>query len=137
MTFRAKPVANKPRRQTRDSYSRRNTYLNIGFGIAVAVAVVILVGVAGVSYYREHLAPAATVGGQTITQDDFKEAAKIEVWRLQQQQARITAAVAAGRLTGPLRSLRVLNRTSLSSVVAAGGRTRRHTRTSRSFARDC
>jgi len=99
MTFRAKPVANKPRRQTRDSYSRRNTYLNIGFGLAVGLAVVILVGVAGFSYYGEHLAAAATVGGQTITRDDFKDAASIEVWRLQQQQARIQAAVAAGRLT--------------------------------------
>jgi parvulin-like peptidyl-prolyl isomerase len=99
MTFRAKPVANKPRRQTRDSSSRRNTYLNFGFGLAVVIAVVILVGVAGFSYYGEHLAAAATVGGQTITRDDFKDAASIEVWRLQQQQARIEAAVAAGRLT--------------------------------------
>jgi parvulin-like peptidyl-prolyl isomerase len=99
MTFRAKPVANKPRRQSRDSYSRRNTYLNIGFGIAVVTAVVILVGVAAFSYYGTHLAAAATVGGQTITRDDFKDAASIEVWRLQQQQARIQAAVAAGRLT--------------------------------------
>jgi parvulin-like peptidyl-prolyl isomerase len=99
MTFRAKPVANKPRRKTSDSYSKRNTYLNIGFGVAVVVAVLILVGVAGTSYYGEHLAAAATVGGQTITRDDFKDAAAIEVWRLQQQQARIEAAVAAGRLT--------------------------------------
>jgi parvulin-like peptidyl-prolyl isomerase len=99
MTFRAKPVANKPRRQTRDSYSRRNTYLNIGFGVAVVIAVLILVGVAGVSYYSAHLAPAATVGGQTITRDDFASAAAIEVWRLQQQQAQIDADVAAGRLT--------------------------------------
>lgn len=99
MTFRAKPVANKPRRQSRDTYSRRNTYLNIGFGLAVVIAVVILVGVAGFSYYGEHLAAAATVGGQTITKDDFTDAAKIEIWRLQQQQARIQAAVTAGRLT--------------------------------------
>jgi parvulin-like peptidyl-prolyl isomerase len=99
MTFRAKPVANKPRRKTSDSYSKRNTYLNVGFGVAVVVAVLILVGVAATSYYGEHLAAAATVGGQTITRDDFKDAAAIEVWRLQQQQARIQAAVAAGRLT--------------------------------------
>ena len=60
MTFRAKPVVNRPHRPSRDGQSRRNTYLNIGFGIAVVLAVVILVGVAVVSYYREHLAPAAT-----------------------------------------------------------------------------
>ena len=99
MTFRAKPVANKPRRQTRDGHSRRNFYLNIGFGLAVVTAVLILVGVAVVSYYREHLAAAATVGGQTITRDDFKDRLAIEVWRLQQQEARINAALDAGRLT--------------------------------------
>jgi parvulin-like peptidyl-prolyl isomerase len=99
MTFRAKPVANKPRRQTRDTYDKRNTYLNVGFGIAVVVAVVILVGVAAFSYYGEHLTAAATVGGQTITRDDFKDAASIEVWRLQQQEARINGEIQAGRLT--------------------------------------
>lgn len=99
MTFRAKPVANRPQRHSRDSQSRRNLYLNVGFGLAVVSAIVILVGVAAVSYYRDHLAAAATVGGQTITRDDFTEQAQIEVWRLQQQQARIQAAVQAGRMT--------------------------------------
>ncbi|HET9345240.1 MAG TPA: hypothetical protein VFO05_06020, partial [Candidatus Limnocylindrales bacterium] len=99
MTFRAKPVANRPHRQTRDSQSRRNLYMNIGFGLAVAAAILILVGVAVVTYYRQHLAAAATVGGQTITRDDFTEGAQIEVWRLQQQQARIQAAIAEGRMT--------------------------------------
>ena len=99
MTFRAKPVVNRPHRSSRDSRSRRNTYLNVGFGLAVLLAVVILVGVTVVSYYREHLAAAATVGGQTITRDDFAERGKIEVWRLEQQIARVNAEVAAGRLT--------------------------------------
>jgi parvulin-like peptidyl-prolyl isomerase len=99
MTFRAKPVANKPRRQTREGQSRRNLYLNIGFGFAVISAVVILIGVAAFSYYGDHLAAAATVGGQTITRDDFTDQAQIEVWRLQQQRARVEAALQAGRLT--------------------------------------
>ncbi|HEX5012564.1 MAG TPA: peptidylprolyl isomerase [Candidatus Limnocylindrales bacterium] len=99
MTFRAKPVANKPRRQSREGESRRNLYLNVGFGLAVVSAVVILVGVAVVSYYSEHLAPAASVGGQTITKDDFTEQAQIEVWRLQQQRSRIEAALNAGHIT--------------------------------------
>jgi parvulin-like peptidyl-prolyl isomerase len=99
MTFRAKPVVNKPHRSSRDGQSRRNFYLNIGFGIAVVLAVLILVGVAVVSYYRQHLAAAATVGGQTITRDDFTERGAIEIWRIQQQIARVNAEVAAGRLT--------------------------------------
>ncbi len=99
MTFRAKPVVNRPHRPSRDSRSRRNTYLNVGFGLAVFLAVVILVGVAGVSYYREHLAAAATVGGQTITIDDYVERGRVEAWRIDQAIARVNAAVAAGRLT--------------------------------------
>ncbi len=99
MTFRAKPVVNRPHRPSRESQSRRNTYLNIGFGIAVALALVILVGVAVVSYYREHLAPAASVNGTTITRDDFAERAAIEAWRIDQAVARVNAALAAGRLT--------------------------------------
>ena len=39
MTFRAKPVVNQPHRPSRDSQSRRNFYLNIGFGLAVVLAV--------------------------------------------------------------------------------------------------
>jgi parvulin-like peptidyl-prolyl isomerase len=99
MTFRAKPVVSRPHRPSRDGQGRRNTYLNIGFGVAVVLAVVILVAVAIVSYYREHLAPAASVNGQTITRDDFAERGAIEVWRIQQAIARVNSALAAGRLT--------------------------------------
>ena len=63
----------------------------------------ILVGVAGFSYYGQHLAPAATVGGQTITKDDFTDAAKIEIWRLQQQQAAIPLPLRATEEPGQFR----------------------------------
>jgi parvulin-like peptidyl-prolyl isomerase len=99
MTFRAKPVVNRPHRSSRDGQSRRTFYTNVGFGLAVVLAVLILIGVAAVSYYREHLAAAATVNGQTITRDDFAERGAIEVWRIQQKIARVNAAVSAGRLT--------------------------------------
>jgi parvulin-like peptidyl-prolyl isomerase len=99
MTFRAKPVVNRPHRPTRDSRSRRTFYTNVGFGVATVLAVVILVGVAGVSYYRDHLAAAATVNGATITRDDFAERGAIEIWRIEQAVARVNAALAAGRLT--------------------------------------
>src|SRR4026207_814626 len=98
MTFRAKPVANKPRRQSREGQSRRNLYLNVGFGIPGARGVVTLVGVAVVSYYSDHLAPAATVAGQTITKDDFIEQAQIEGWRLPPPQPRSQAALNAGQI---------------------------------------
>ena len=56
MTFRAKPVTTRQSRPSRDGQSRRNLYLNIGFGLAVAIAVAILVGVAVISWYSDHLA---------------------------------------------------------------------------------
>jgi parvulin-like peptidyl-prolyl isomerase len=99
MTFRAKPVGNRPHRPSRDGESRRNFYLNVGFGLATAAAVLILIGVAAVTWYSQHLAAAASVDGQTITRDDFSERASVELWRLQQRVDRINAALAAGRLT--------------------------------------
>ena len=86
MTFRAKPVANKPRRQSRDSepaehlpqhrlrHRRRHRRRHPRRRRRRP-------------YYGDHLAPAATVGGQTITRTSSTSAAAIEVWRLQQQQA--------------------------------------------------
>lgn len=115
MTFRARPVTpNRPSRAHHGD-SRRSTYLNIGFGIAVALSVVILVGVAFFSWYREHLAPAASVDGQTITRDEFREAAEIEVWRIQQEVARVNEALAAGRLTNAQASARIQSLNSQGS----------------------
>ena len=92
MTLRAKPVVNRPHRSSREGESRRNFYLNVGFGLAVVLAVLILIGVVAVTWYSQHLAAAASVDGQTITRDDFTERAQIELWRLQQQTDRVNAA---------------------------------------------
>ena len=114
MTFRAKPVATRPSRPSRDGQSRRNLYLNVGFGIAVFLAVAILVGVAVVRFYSDHLAAAATVNGQTITKDEFRDAAQVEVWKLQQQISRVNAALAANHLTSAEAS------TQIQSIQAEG-----------------
>ena len=96
MTFRVKPVDRA--RSDRDP-NRRTLYMNIGFGIAVVVAVLILVAVGVTTWYGAHLAPAASVAGQTITKDQFTDRAAVEQFRLQQAANRINADVAAGRLT--------------------------------------
>jgi glycerophosphoryl diester phosphodiesterase len=75
MTFRVKPVDRA--RSDRDP-SRRTLYMNIGFGIAVVVAVLILVAVGVTTWYGAHLAPAASVAGQTITKDQFNDRAAVE-----------------------------------------------------------
>ena len=114
MTFRAKPVATRPSRPSRDGQSRRNLYLNVGFGLAVFLAVAILVGVAVVRFYSDHLAAAATVNGQTITKDEFRDAAQVEVWKLQQQISRVNASLAANHLTSAEAS------TQIQSIQAEG-----------------
>jgi parvulin-like peptidyl-prolyl isomerase len=73
--------------------------MNLAFGITVVVAILILVIVGVTSWYGAHLAPAATVDGQTITKDQFLERANVEIFRLQQLSNRVKAEVAAGRLT--------------------------------------
>jgi parvulin-like peptidyl-prolyl isomerase len=96
MTIRVRPADRG--RSSRDP-SRRTFYMNVAFGITVVVAILILVIVGATTWYNAHLAPAATVGGQTITKDQFLERAKVEVFRLQQLAARVKADVSAGRLT--------------------------------------
>lgn len=96
MTIRVRPVDRG--RSTRDP-NKRTTYLNIAFALTVVIAILILVVVGTTSWYSAHLAPAAVVGGQTITKDQFVERATVEAFRIRQQAARVNAEVAAGRLT--------------------------------------
>jgi parvulin-like peptidyl-prolyl isomerase len=96
MTFR---VRSAERGRSERDPSRRTLYMNIGFALAVIAAVVILVVVGAATWYGQHLAPAATVDGQTITIDQFNDRAKVEQFRLQQQASRIQTEVQAGRLT--------------------------------------
>jgi len=96
MTFR---VRSADRGRAERDPNRRTLYMNIGFGIAVVLAVVILVAVGISTWYGGHLAPAATVNGQTITMDDFNQRAAVETFRLNQQGSRIQSEVAAGRMT--------------------------------------
>ena len=65
MTQRARPGSDRPR--TWDARTRRSMLLNIGFGLTVAVALLLLLVAAGVAWYGDHMAAAATVNGQTIT----------------------------------------------------------------------
>jgi parvulin-like peptidyl-prolyl isomerase len=96
MTVRVRPVDRG--RSSRDP-NRRTFYLNLAFAITVVVAILILVIVGVTTWYNAHLAPAATVGGQTITKDQFLERATVEAFRIKQLAARTNAEVAAGRLT--------------------------------------
>lgn len=96
MTIRVRPVDRA--RSSRDP-NRRTFYINLAFAITVIVAILLLIVVGVTTWYNAHLAPAATVGGQTITKDQFIERASVEAFRIQQLAARVRADVDAGRLT--------------------------------------
>ena len=119
MTIRVRPVDRG--RASRDP-NRRNFYMNVGFGIATVVAILILVTVGATTWYGEHLAAAATIDGQSISKDQFAERATVEAWRLQQLESRITAEVAAGRLTSAQaqsRTTQITNQLSQQTFIPA------------------
>jgi parvulin-like peptidyl-prolyl isomerase len=104
MTIRVRPVDSG--RSGRDP-NRRTFYTNLAFGATVVIAILILVIVGATTWYGAHLAAAATVDGQTITKDQFVDRATVEVFRLRQLAARVTAELAAGRLTSAQASSRI------------------------------
>jgi parvulin-like peptidyl-prolyl isomerase len=104
MTIRVRPVDRG--RSGRDP-NRRTLYTNVAFGATVVIAILILVIVGAASWYNAHLAAAATVDGQTITKDQFVDRASVEVFRLRQLASRVTAELAAGRLTSAQATSRI------------------------------
>jgi parvulin-like peptidyl-prolyl isomerase len=72
--------------------------MNIGFGITVAAALLLLVAAAGVAWYGDHLAGAASVNGQTVTKDAYRKQLEINTFRIGYQQARIRTLLTAGRM---------------------------------------
>jgi parvulin-like peptidyl-prolyl isomerase len=104
MTIRVRPVDRG--RSTRDP-NRRTFYVNLAFAITVVVAILILIVVGVTTWYSAHLAPAATVAGQTITKDQYVARAEVEAFRIKQLALRINADVAAGRLTAAQAQARI------------------------------
>jgi parvulin-like peptidyl-prolyl isomerase len=99
MTFLARPIVKRVQKPTWDSRDRRNFYLNLGFGLAVLAAILILAVAVAVSYYNDHLAPVGSINGETITKDDLRDRADIELWRLELAGRRIQTQLVGGRLT--------------------------------------
>jgi parvulin-like peptidyl-prolyl isomerase len=98
MTFRARPVGARPGRPPQ-SGDRRTFYINLGFVVAIGAAVLILIAALAASWYDAHLAPAARVGGTTITKDQFTTRYRIESFRLDYAEARLRTLVNHGWLT--------------------------------------
>jgi parvulin-like peptidyl-prolyl isomerase len=72
--------------------------LNVGFGLTVVAALLLLVIAFASSWYGEHLAPAATVNGQTISKDAHQRQLAVNEFRLDYQTRRIRTLLTAGRI---------------------------------------
>lgn len=72
--------------------------LNIGFGITVVIALALLGLTFGMSWYNDHLAPAATVNGQTITKDAYNTQLKINAFRTSYMASRLRFLLTTGHL---------------------------------------
>ncbi|HEV8280408.1 MAG TPA: peptidylprolyl isomerase [Candidatus Limnocylindrales bacterium] len=99
MTFRARPVAQRPPKPSWESRDRRNFLLNLGFGLAVLAALLILVIAVGWYYYNDHLVSVGKVDGQSISKDELRDRVLIEQGRLTEARNRISTQVVAGHLT--------------------------------------
>jgi parvulin-like peptidyl-prolyl isomerase len=94
MTSRARPSHSR----TWDDRERRNMLLNIGFGLTIVAALLLLLAAAGVSWYGDHLAPAASVNGQTITKDAWSKQVEVNAFRADYAKRRIRTQLAAGQI---------------------------------------
>jgi len=99
MTLRSRPSSRRPQRTAIGADARRTLYVNIGFTLVIAAAVLVLAGTAFASWYGEHMAAVATVNGEAITKDQVRARAKVELFRLEELDARTRDDVSLGRIS--------------------------------------
>jgi parvulin-like peptidyl-prolyl isomerase len=99
MTLRSKPAAKRPHRSGRDSHDRHHLYVNLAFGVVIFVGVLTLVAAAAVTYMGQHFSEVATVNGQTITQDAYRERVLVDSFRIDQAEAQVRDQLQLGRIT--------------------------------------
>jgi len=111
MSFRAKPAVKRSHRPSFESGHRRNLLLNIGFVIVVLLALLILAGAGVASWYNDHLGTLATVNGQSINKDDFRDRVKVDAYRLDYKETQIRGLIQSGKLSD------TTGNTELSSIT--------------------
>ncbi len=127
MTFRLRPSVRPARRTHLDAEERQQFLVTVGFLLVIGAAILLLGGAVALGYYNDHLKPVATVNGTGITQDAWIERTRIELFRIQQDEARVREAVAAGELPSGGSASRTLTWTPRSrrrqrAASAAGSR---------------
>ena len=98
MTFRARPVTRRVRRLPAQDDRRQQVVVRLGFIVLPIVAVLMLAGVAGSTYYADHLAAVASVDGTGISRDQWAAQQKVDAFRYSVLERQIASAETAGRL---------------------------------------
>jgi parvulin-like peptidyl-prolyl isomerase len=99
MTLRSKPATKRPYRSGRDSHDRRHLFVNLAFGLVIFAGVLTLVAAAAVTYIGQHFSEVATVNGQTITQDAYRDRVLVDAFRIDRAQAQVRDQLQLGRIT--------------------------------------
>lgn len=86
------------RRSTRDEDSRQQMLATVGFVAIIVIAALILVGTVAAGYYNSHLAAVASVNGTSISKDQWAARVNVDLFQINQAEARIREAVAAGTI---------------------------------------
>ena len=79
-----------------ERFQRRVTLAFIA--LTVVIVAVVVVGVV-YDYWDQHLKPVASVNGAGISRDQWADRARLEAFRLEREDRRVTQALAAGQLT--------------------------------------
>ena len=96
MTLRARQGSGRSR--SMDDRSRRNMWMNIGFGLTILAALVLLVIAGIVAWYNAHLAAVATVNGQNITKDDLTRQVNVNTFLIDYQRRRVRTLLSSGHM---------------------------------------
>jgi parvulin-like peptidyl-prolyl isomerase len=98
-----------------ERFQRRVTLAFIG--LTAAIVAVVVIGVV-YGYWDQHLKPVASVNGTGISRDQWTDRARLEAFRLERADRRVTAALASGELTAEQGAAR---RTEIQEAQAAIG----------------
>src|SRR4051812_29980536 len=98
MTVRLRPNPRARRRRSIDSEDRFQFWVTVGFiALIVLVGLILLIAVA-LSFYNQRFKPIASIGGSSITRDQWAQRIDLERYRLQSEEQRIRAQITAHEL---------------------------------------
>ena len=93
---RGSATAHKRALDPEERFQRRVTLAFVA--LTAAIVAVVVIGI-GYGYWDQHLKPVASVNGAGISKDEWADRARLEAFRLERQDRRVTQAIAAGTLT--------------------------------------